>query len=538
MINHPRRSRVRTTAAIAADHDHEADYAGLLASVSATFAKTEGPLFETNAADLFEIYLANLPGERDVHTCTACRRFVETFGGLVTLGEGGRSASAIWCAEDAPPFYRKAVNAMQSEVLRARVTAPFLSSERRYGMPKTGEWTHFAVTPPRSAIYKHALLSPGQTMAAKREDFRTVASALADFTPPVLNEALRLLESESLARSERFISPVRWLLAIHEAREEVRDSRLHDNILWQAIATAPDGYCHPRSSVVGSLLEDIAAGLDFAEVKRRFDAKLHPLQYQRPQAAPSAGAIAAAEKMVETMEIGPSLERRFASLDDIDAIWVPEETKPAAPKGGVFGHLSPKDAASAPSVSGLPAATMTWEKFARTVLPGATAMEAHVPAHGNFIGMTTAANADAPPILRWDREDDRNPVAWYLYHGGSPATRWGLRGNAWAKVAALSLLPTMWGEKPSPHLGEGVIIVLDGALDTDTQSNCLFPETLRDELHGVRSVIEAYSKRATLAPPEGAPACGLDMRKGGQAGYLLRVTSATGKTDYRIDRWD
>lgn len=539
MINHPRRSRARATAAVAlADHDHEADYGALLASVTGTFAASAGPLFTTNAADLFDLYLSNLPAERDVHTCTACRRFAEGFGGLVTIGEDGRAVSAMWCDEDAPAFYRAAVKAMQSEVQRARVTGPFLSGEPRYGMPKTGAWTHFAVTPPRSAVFKHGLLSPGQAMAAKREDFRTVASALADFTPPMLTEALRLLEAESLARSERFVAPVRWMLDLHTARAAARDSRVRDNILWRAIASAPEGYCHPRASVVGSLLEDIAAGLGFAEVKRRFDAKMHPLQYQRPQAAPAAGAIAAAEKVVEALGIAPSLERRFARLDEIDALWVPDESKAPPASGGVFGHLAPKNGGAAPLASGMPAATMTWDKFARTVLPAATAMEVQVPAHGNFIAMTTAVHEDAPPILRWDGDGDRNPVAWYVYHGGSPAQQWGLRGNSWAKVEALSLLPTMWGEKPSPHLGEGVVIVIEGALDTRTESNYLFPETLRSELHGARAVIEAYSKGAKLAPPEGPAACGLDMRKGGQAGYVLRVTGATGKTDYRIDRWD
>ena len=34
---------------------------------------------ETTAPDLFARYLDNLPGERDIHTCSACRRFVETF---------------------------------------------------------------------------------------------------------------------------------------------------------------------------------------------------------------------------------------------------------------------------------------------------------------------------------------------------------------------------------------------------------------------------------------------------------------------------
>jgi hypothetical protein len=83
-----------------------------------------------------------------------------------------------------------------------------------------------------------------------------------------------------------------------------------------------------------------------------------------------------------------------------------------------------------------------------------------------------------------------------------------------------------------------VVVILDGALDTRDPGAALFPETIRQELHGVRAVIEAYSKRATLGPPGGPAACGLDLRKGANMDSHLRVTSATGKTDYRIDRWD
>lgn len=534
MINHPnRRRRTATTSLI--DHDHEADYATLLASVTTTFGCAKGPLFMTNAAGLYDLYLANLPAERDVHTCTACRRFIETFGGLVEINGNGEAVSAMWATPLAPAFYADAVRAMQKEVQRSRVVSPFYSIEPRYGMPKTGAWTHFAVTPKKASIFKHAVLSAGQLMASKREDFGTVARALADFTPDMLTEALRVLEADALSRSERFVAPVRWLLDLQCARAAVKDSRRRDNLLWAAIAVAPDGYCHPRSSVVGSLMEDIAAGLGFSEVKARWEAKTHPLQYQRPQAAPKAGAIAEAERLFDQMGLAPALERRFARIDEVPLFWRPTERR-EAPAGGVFGHLKAKAEPKASLT--LPDLTMTWEKFARTILPEALSVEADVPGHGAFIGMTTAVHADAAPILRWDRDDERNPVAWYCYHGGSPASRWSLSAG-WAMVVGLCDLPTMWGQRPSPHLGEGIVVLIEGARDRTCSELCLFPETIRDELRGVRSVIEAHSKASKLEQIEEPAACGLDMRKGsGSLGQRLRVTTAIGRSVYRIDRWD
>ncbi len=56
---------------------------------------------------------------------------------------------------------------------------------------------------------------------------------------------------------------------------------------------------------------------------------------------------------------------------------------------------------------------MTWEKFARTVLPDAETIELYVPAEAApYVAMVTAANPQAPPILQWDRAERRNPVSW------------------------------------------------------------------------------------------------------------------------------
>ena len=73
--------------------------------------------------------------------------------------------------------------------------------------------------------------------------------------------------------------------------------------------------------MIGTLLEDLATGMDFATVSARFAAKMHPLKYLRPQAAPRAGNIADAEKIVAKLGIARSLERRFARIDEIETLW-------------------------------------------------------------------------------------------------------------------------------------------------------------------------------------------------------------------------
>lgn len=513
----------------APDHDYDV----LLSATNRTFAATiagGAKLFATDASGLWDLYLKNLPAsERQFHNCHCCRRFIETYGHLVTIDAGGHTVPAMW-SPTVPDLYGPSFAAMFNRVKTARVESIFLSKEVVWGAPVTPGWTHLSVTPPNALVWRDRLLTAGQKMAANKENYRTVMVALAEFKASMLDEALRVLRSETLAQSDKFVGPVQWLRDLH-ARPK---GKLGENVVWRAIADAPEGFCHPRASMAGTLLEDIAAGLPFADVKRRFDAKVAPLRYQRPQAAPAAGNIAAAEKIVEKLGIALSLKRRFARLDDIETIWTPREVKPQT-RGGVFGHLKAKQEA-APSLI-LPPQTMTWAKFSQSTLPVVERIELRVPSHGQFIAMTTAVHADAPPILKWDRAERRNPVAWYVYHNCSLASRWGLTPYTWAKVNAVSPLPCVWGDKPMPHISDGVILVLDGAKDSDNQSASLFPEILRDDLHAIRSTVEAHSRVSRLSGYAEASACGYDLRKNSTSCHLRALVNG-GWQEYVVDRWD
>lgn len=519
------------TASTAATHNHDRDYSALLTAVETTF-QAAGPqvLFVTDAEGLFDLYLDSLPSDRQTHNCHCCRRFIETYGGLVSIDDAGNTKSVMWSA-DVPGFYGAAFAALKARIEKGRVVSPFKATEPVWGTPITSPWTHLSVVPAPSQIFRERAITPGQSMAAAKESYKTVMVALGEFKPALLDEALRILKADAVARAEKFVAPVQWLRDLHDRPKGHRG----ENLLWRAIASAPEGYLHPRAAVTGTLLEDIAAGLSFDDIKRRFAAKMDPLQYQRPQALPSAGNIKAAEELFAKLGLEPALHRRFARREEVPTIWVPKE-EAASKVGGIFGHLKRKGSPEVQSVN-LPAQTMTWDKFSRTVLPGVEQINILVPSMGNFIALTTAVNADAPPILKWDRDDERNPLAWYVYPGGSSAAQWGLSAGAWAKVTGVSHFPNNMGSKPMPFLSEGVILLIEGAADSRPACSALFPECLKEDLHGVRSTIEAHSKLATCGGREQASACGYDLRKAA-ATCRLRVLSAGAWAEYQIDRWD
>lgn len=85
------------TAAPTTLEDAADGYADLERLVSDRVNEAVGPLFTTDAHTLWDAYLENLtPSRRQHYNCSCCRRFIEKFGGLVTIDESGQTYPVLW----------------------------------------------------------------------------------------------------------------------------------------------------------------------------------------------------------------------------------------------------------------------------------------------------------------------------------------------------------------------------------------------------------------------------------------------------------
>lgn len=496
-----------------------------------------GPLFQAAVDGLAEIYLASFPlRERQYHNCQACKSFLNKFGGLVTIDDEGNTRSALWNPEEAEEGSYHVIAQLKRQVEGVPVRGPFYCSEPVWGdviTPST-TWRHFAIVPPRELIHHSKVQTAGQLMAEKREDARNVRRALEEFSPQLLETALTILQSETLYRSEKVLGPAEWLYNLQMAVRTTRSRENRTNLVWKAVALAPAGFCHPRASMIGTLLEDLKAGYALPEVTKRFAAKMHPLQYQRPQAPPKQGTIDQAEKLVDQLGIRESLARRYARIEELECIWRPFVKDP--PSTGVFAHLKPKQPINQGQILRLSGGLITFEKFARVVLPGADKVELKAPSVGAYGGFLTAVNPEAPCLMQWD-----NHFSWYVYVNGSHAEDFALRAGTYYELSGISLKPPHWERSNHlSHMGKGVMFVLPLAKDSRMAGIGLFPEILKSELHGVRSVIEAYSLKAKLEGAREASAFGLiyTAEQKGRNDIELRVTVKGIPTVYTLDRWD
>lgn len=520
------------------------DYDALERLIADRVASAQEPFFHTNAEGLFEAYLAGIPEDvRQHYNCRCCRRFIERYGSLAQLDDAGALKTSMIWGVDVPQFFLPSVVACGNILAKSKVTGVFINGETAWGTPfntpgapskfQGVRWTHLHGVP--ATVFKSPLKTAFQVEAEKREDYITLHRGLSEIPMEAVVQAVRVLEADVVDRSEKTLGVAKWLLALHQQIADQK-GRVRDNLIWLAVAKAPPGWCHIRSTMIATLLQDVVDGLPFDAIKRRWNEKMHPLQYQRPLAPPKDQNIEQANKIMEKLGAEGALARRFARFDEITALWKPREAPQQETKksGGAFDHL--KSSGQTIKEVELPAKNIVWEKFRDTVLSDAVSVEVRLTS-GNqpFYGLVTAVNPESPPMLQWDGLEGlpRNQVSWYFWVNGSPASQWGLAAG-WAEVDAICLKPCHWQSDKFVHQGPGAFFVLTGARDSRKGFGGYFPETLRAEYHGIRGVIEAHSRTVEFANREEGNANGIALGSGDNSGLLVRVKTATGTANYRL----
>lgn len=377
-------------------------------------------LYQVKADGLWDLYLNNLPEDgRFIYNCRTCRHFIERYGNLVTITEDGNVESALWHDVDVPEYFQESVRRMNDYVRHStKVSNVFISDTQNLGIPQTDVWSHLSVTLPNYMVNYSRVKNAGQRMAEKTEDFKMLLNAIQEYPKNVVEQAVALLKTNAMYRSDRVLGVAEWFLKVHKSIENATGVN-KTNLIWKSVGEAPDGFCHVKSSMIGTLLDDIVAGYSTRVIMARFEEKMNPQNYMRSQSAPTAAAIEQAEKLVEKLGIADSLRRRYARFEEVEdrCLWTPSVDFVSSDKrtkaGGVFANVTPKDRPVQNYISfDLPVTTMTWDKFSRTILPVASKIEAKIDNPNRFMALVTEAVAGSENILQWD-----NPFSWY-YHGG------------------------------------------------------------------------------------------------------------------------
>ena len=500
-------------------------------------------LFVTKLNDtnyLWDAFFNALPEEEKAfHDCHCCKNFIKRFGDLCYIDAEGYAISALWHVDDAPTVYKASVVAMLKLIHGSRVIA-FYSSNIKCGYAQTGNWTHFNITLPREVIKAERM------KAIKCENFKTVMRSLQEYDIDTIEDAVRLLNSGKLHRDENVRGAAKWFLSLKQMWLNTQNKTHVHNLVWKAVSTAPDGFCHVKSSMLGTLLASIENGADFDTIRAKFNDKMDPTKYQRPQTSPTINNIEWAEKIIKELGVEKSLKRRYARLDEIarSDMWLrPSSSAPVTTQStSIFGHLKNKTTKRRNNESiEIPPIIISWVKFKREILPNLVKIEYLASSYlDDYCTITTAVHEEAPLILKWDRENARNPFSWYLYSLRSPISQYGLTPG-YVNISHIIPTPSHFYPENITNFEEKVIFVIEGARDSKNAGIALFPEIMRSEFHSIRTTIEAYSNSEKLED-NGTPytVSGVIFDHKERWDCTLRVTdcNSTIPQEYFIDRWE
>lgn len=507
--------------------------------------QTENQLFtvELGPNTLFDAYIGALPvSEMQPHYCACCRHFLREYGGLVVIN-GGVTTSVFFDPETAPDLYKSAVKAMKQCVEKSRVVSPYVTDVKTWGVKEEGGYNHFCVIPVKAHVSSDPLLTSFQRMAEFKQNYETLCRGLNEFSVRTLDQVVNILESDDVFRAEKFVGPARWLRELKIKRNSLHLKKHKDNCVWAAVATAPQGWCQPRSNLIGTLLEDIESGKDVQSAIKAFVVKADPTRYRRPTAAVKEQNVARGADIIEKLGCEKSLHRRYAKLSEIPVkarAWTPKpsvvtDTGP----DHVFSHLIKPKVEKAVSFN--QTQIVTAEKFVRTVLPKALEIDFLVPKEKmSYFALLTAVYPSAPPILQWDLDNNRNRFSWYVYREGAHPAEFGLKSSTSVKVKMITQQPSEWNGS-NVYPGKSLFFFLEGCRDQSQASYALFPEILKPVFHPVRNTIEHFSNSKFLPNRSESDACGVRFEqhfKGTGLQYVFRVLTSTGYTFYQIDRWD
>ncbi|MDI1460795.1 hypothetical protein QEZ54_07450 [Catellatospora sp. KI3] len=348
--------------------------------------------------------------ERSEYDCSTCRGFIKNFGNVVEIHDG--RVRTVWSGVSASdPVFSVVAAAMDEFVRSLPLSSVFRSAEAQYGTKTTralrdGQvevWHHL-----HGRVEKrHRTKDVGAARGAFDAAVQVFQRGLAELSQHALDTVVDLIDDNALYRGTEHRRAVTEFRSLQNRWTQAADGRAF------VFANAMNPAARFRNTVIGTLVQDLSAGVDLEQAVRSFEVKVAPQNYQRPTALITPAMVKAAMKTIDELGIEESLQRRFARLSDVsvtNVLWVDNDTQ-ARMKDGIEGLLMQAATTSSAGARLRDAKPeeMPVVTFMKDILPGAAAIDlwvanSHEP---HFVSLTTGRNPAAPRLFTWD-----NDFAW------------------------------------------------------------------------------------------------------------------------------
>lgn len=391
-------------------------------------SKDSSRLFTVNVdtEELYNLYLDSFPAgtneiyrERREYDCSCCRHFIRDVGNVVSIKNG--ELHTIWGINPvSDDKYNVVAAALDAYVKQKAVLGVFLKKEKRIGTPenremlptgKINKYEHFFVDLPEICIFKECY---GHTFEGDLSQFRDVRNvfkrSLDEISKEAVDTVLELIAQNSLYKGAEWKKQLTEFKNYQKEYGKLTDEQ-KELWVWEKSIAAGAVIGKIRNHSIGTLLVNISEGMDLDLAVRKYEQIVAPVNYKRPKAIFTKKMLENAKKTITELGYMDSLQRRFATLDDITVNNILFSNKDAAKRitgaMDLFDEMEQDVAIDPKRFSKVE--EISAEDFIKNVLPVAKELEVYLENKHiqNMVSLIAPEIADAKTMFKWN-----NGMSW------------------------------------------------------------------------------------------------------------------------------
>ena len=391
-------------------------------------SKDSSRLFTVNVdtEELYNLYLDSFPAgtneiyrERREYDCSCCRHFIRDVGNVVSIKNG--ELHTIWGINPvSDDKYNVVAAALDAYVKQKAVLGVFLKKEKRIGTPenremlptgKINKYEHFFVDLPEICIFKECY---GHTLEGDLSQFRDVRNvfkrSLDEISKEAVDIVLELIAQNSLYKGAEWKKQLTEFKNYQKEYGKLTDEQ-KELWIWEKSIAAGAVIGKIRNHSIGTLLVNISEGMDLDLAVRKYEQIVAPVNYKRPKAIFTKKMLEDAKKTITELGYMDSLQRRFATLDDITVNNILFSNKDAAKRitgaMDLFDEMEQDVAIDPKRFSKVE--EISAEDFIKNVLPVAKELEVYLENKHiqNMVSLIAPEVADAKTMFKWN-----NGMSW------------------------------------------------------------------------------------------------------------------------------
>lgn len=409
---------------------------------------------EVDKDELWNLYLDSFPAgtneiyrERREYDCSCCRQFIKAIGNAVTIKDN--QIHTIWEFDTGSTTFQPVVDALDAFIRAHAVTDGWVNKPPSIGTDKNYEeidgkintYEHFYVRIPKDLIDR-TYRSVGDIKNEIRTAKQVFKRSLEEITVDAVDTVLEIIAQNALYRGAEWKEQLQIFRTCQLAYQNT-PVELKDNYAWEKSSQYGPALTRIRNHSIGTLLVNISEGMELDEAVRKYEAIVAPENYKRPKAIYTKKMLEDAKKTVTELGYMDSLERRYATLEDITVNNILFSNKDAARRigGSIFDKMAQDVAVNPKTFSRVQ--EISAEDFVKDVLPTATSVEALLENRhaANLMSLIAPVHKEAPSMFKW-----ANGFSWAYSGNIADSTMRENVKNAGGKVDGVLRFSIQWND--------------------------------------------------------------------------------------------